>query len=117
MTEPLLRVSGLVKSFGGILATDQLSLDVLQGEVHSVIGPNGAGKTTMIAQLAGMLAPDLGTIIFDGVDITSASAARRSQLGLARSFQITSILKDFTVLENVAIAVQAHADHSLSKSK
>jgi branched-chain amino acid transport system ATP-binding protein len=112
MNEPLLKVTGLVKSFGGIMATNHLSLDVAAGEVHAVIGPNGAGKTTMIAQLAGMLVPDNGTITFDGADITRETAARRSQLGLARSFQITSILKDFTVLENVAIAVQAHSGHS-----
>ena len=112
MSEALLQVHRLVKRFGGITATDQLSLDVNPGEVHSVIGPNGAGKTTMIAQLAGMLAPDAGTITFDGADVTREPAHRRSRRGLARSFQITSILREFTVLENVATAVQAHAGHS-----
>ncbi len=112
VTEPLLQVDRLVKRFGGITATDQLSLDVDAGEVHSVIGPNGAGKTTMVAQLAGMLAPDSGTITFDGVDVTREPAHRRSKRGLARSFQITSILREFSVLENVSTAVQAHVGHS-----
>ena len=112
MSESILKAEHLVKRFGGIVATDDLSLDVNAGEVHAVIGPNGAGKTTMIAQLSGMLRPDAGTIDFAGKDITHLNAARRSQLGLARSFQITSILKSFTVLENVEVAVQAHAGHS-----
>lgn len=112
MSEPLLKVDRLVKRFGGIIATDSLSLDVCSGEVHSVIGPNGAGKTTLIAQLAGMLLPDSGEITFSGVDVTREPADRRSRRGLARSFQITSILRELTALENVATAVQAHAGHS-----
>jgi len=111
VTEPLLRVDELCKAFGGLVATDQLSLDVDAGEIHAVIGPNGAGKTTFIAQLSGALQPDSGTIWFDGVDITKFSTARRARQGLARSFQITSIFKDFTVEDNVALAVQAHAGH------
>ena len=112
MSDVLLSVENLAKRFGGIVATDNLSLSVTQGELHSVIGPNGAGKTTLISQLSGMLMPDQGIVRFDGVDITRTSAPERSQMGLARSFQITSILKDFTVLENVSIAVQAHSGHS-----
>jgi branched-chain amino acid transport system ATP-binding protein len=87
-------------------------LDILEGELHAVIGPNGAGKTTLISQLAGELAPDSGRIIFAGTDITALPSWRRNQLGLARSFQITSLFPDFTALENVALAVQAHAGHS-----
>jgi branched-chain amino acid transport system ATP-binding protein len=82
------------------------------GELHAIIGPNGAGKSTLIGQLAGELAPDVGRIHFGGQDITALPTYRRSQLGLARSFQITSLFPDFTVLDNVALAVQAHAGHS-----
>ena len=117
MSDVLLSVENLAKRFGGIVATDNLSLSVTQGELHSVIGPNGAGKTTLISQLSGMLMPDQGVVRFDGVDITRTSAPQRSQMGLARSFQITSILKDFTVLENVSIAVQAHSGHSFNSGE
>ncbi len=112
MVEPLLQVQGLVKSFGGILATDNLFLDVMPAEIHAVIGPNGAGKTTMISQLTGALRSDAGTVVFDGRDITRRPAHTRSHLGIARSFQITSIFLDMTNLDNVALAVQAHAGHS-----
>jgi branched-chain amino acid transport system ATP-binding protein len=112
VTEPLLQVAGLSKRFGGIVATDDLSLDVVPGELHAVIGPNGAGKTTLIAQLSGQLMPDSGRIIFAGADITTLPMYRRSRLGLARSFQITSLFLDLSVLDNVALAVQAHAGHS-----
>jgi branched-chain amino acid transport system ATP-binding protein len=112
MAEPLLRVAGLVKRFGGLTATDHVSIDVDEGELHAVIGPNGAGKTTLVAQLSGELHPDAGTISFRGADVTALTADRRALAGLARSFQITSIFRDFTVLQNVALAVQAHAGHS-----
>ncbi len=112
MTEALLRVEGLDKRFGGIVASDNLNMEVGAGEIHAVIGPNGAGKTTLIAQLSGLLRPDRGTIYFDGADITRLSAPARSHRGLARSFQITSILRDFTTLDNVALAVQSRAGHS-----
>ena len=112
MAEPLLRVENLVQRFGGIVATDNLSLDVASGELHAIIGPNGAGKTTLISQLTGQLRPSAGTIRFAGEDITHLPAWRRSQLGLARSFQITSLLPDFTAADNVALAAQARAGHS-----
>jgi branched-chain amino acid transport system ATP-binding protein len=112
MSEALLAVTGLSKRFGGIVATDDLSFDVRQGELHAVIGPNGAGKTTLFAQLSGQLAGDAGRIVFAGQDITRVPAYRRSHLGLARSFQITSLFLDLSVLDNVALAVQAHAGHS-----
>jgi len=114
MAESLLEVAGLVKRFGGLLATDNLHLAVRAGEVHAVIGPNGAGKTTLIAQLQGDLAPDGGTIHFAGRDITRLAPDRRAACGIARSFQITSIFPDMTALDNVALAVQAHAGHSFS---
>jgi branched-chain amino acid transport system ATP-binding protein len=112
MAEPLLAVRGLQKRFGGIVATDDVSLEVSEGETLAIIGPNGAGKTTLIAQLAGNLRPDAGVIRLHGADITGLAAAARSRLGLARSFQITSIFREFTALDNVALAVQAHAGHS-----
>jgi branched-chain amino acid transport system ATP-binding protein len=112
MSAPLLQVQSLAKRFGGIVATDDLALEVAPGELHAVIGPNGAGKTTLIAQLAGQLKSDAGRIHFDGRDITALPMHRRSALGLARSFQITSLFLDFSALDNVALAVQAHAGHS-----
>jgi branched-chain amino acid transport system ATP-binding protein len=108
----LLQADNLAKRFGGIVATDDLTLTVEPGELHAVIGPNGAGKTTLIAQLSGQLAPDSGRIRFAGNDITGLPPYRRSLLGLARSFQITSLFLDKSVLDNVALAVQAHAGHS-----
>ena len=112
MAEPLLRVQNLVRRFGGIVATDNVSLDVTAGELHAIIGPNGAGKTTLISQLTGHLAPDSGGVSLGGRDITRLPAYRRCGLGLARSFQITSLLPDFTAADNVALAAQAHDGHS-----
>jgi branched-chain amino acid transport system ATP-binding protein len=112
VADPLLRVEKLVRRFGGILATDNVSLDVAKGELHAIIGPNGAGKTTLISQLTGHLAPDSGSVSLAGRDITRLAAYRRSALGLARSFQITSLLLDFTAADNVALAAQAHDGHS-----
>ena len=112
MAEPLLRVEKLVRRFGGILATDNVSLDVASGELHAIIGPNGAGKTTLISQLTGQLLPHAGAIRLAGQDITRVPAWRRSALGLARSFQITSLLPDFTAIDNVALAAQARDGHS-----
>ena len=108
----ILEATGLTKRFGGLVATDGLSLAIAAGEVHAVIGPNGAGKTTLIAQLSGELWPDAGSIRFDGRDITRLPVHQRSAAGLARSYQITQILPDFTALENVMLAVQAHVGHS-----
>jgi branched-chain amino acid transport system ATP-binding protein len=112
VAEPLLRVEKLVRRFGGITATDNVSLDVAAGELHAIIGPNGAGKTTLISQLTGHLAPDSGSVSLGGLDITYLPAYRRCALGLARSFQITSLLLDFTAADNVALAAQAHQGHS-----
>jgi branched-chain amino acid transport system ATP-binding protein len=112
VAEALLRVEKLVRRFGGIVATDHVSLDVASGELHAIIGPNGAGKTTLISQLTGQLLPHSGAIHLGGRDITRVPAYRRSALGLARSFQITSLLPDFTALDNVALAAQAHDGHS-----
>jgi branched-chain amino acid transport system ATP-binding protein len=108
----LLRIENLVRRFGGIVATDNLSLDIAPGELHAIIGPNGAGKTTLISQLIGQLRPTAGTICFAGQDVTHLPAWKRSRLGLARSFQITSLLPNFTAADNVALAAQARDGHS-----
>jgi branched-chain amino acid transport system ATP-binding protein len=112
MAEALLEVRQLSKSFGALRATDSVDFEVQEGETLAIIGPNGAGKTTLISQLAGTLRPDAGRIRFAGEDVTALSAPRRARKGFARSFQITSVFPDFTALENVALAVQAHAGHS-----
>jgi branched-chain amino acid transport system ATP-binding protein len=108
----MLQVRDLYKHFGGVVAIDHLDLEVTPGEVHALIGPNGAGKTTLIGQLTGLVSPDSGTIRFAGKDLTALPVHVRSALGLARSFQVTSLFLDLTVLDNVALAVQAHAGHS-----
>jgi branched-chain amino acid transport system ATP-binding protein len=112
VAEPLLAVRGLTKRFGGLVATDQVSLSIPEGELHAIIGPNGAGKTTVIAQLAGEIRPDSGVISFAGEDIVPVPAYARSARGIARSFQITNVFGEFTALENVALSIQAHAGHS-----
>jgi branched-chain amino acid transport system ATP-binding protein len=112
VAEPLLDIDGLTKRFGGVVASDAISLALRPGELHAIIGPNGAGKTTLIGQLTGEIAPDSGRIRFDGRDITALPVYRRSRLGLARSFQIASLFPEFTALDNVALAVQAHCGHS-----
>jgi len=110
--EALLATLGLVKRYGGLVATNGVSLAIETGELHAVIGPNGAGKTTLIAELAGEIAPDAGSIRYAGLDITARSVAERAAIGISRSFQITSIFREFSVLDNVALAVQARAGHS-----
>ena len=110
--EPLLSVQGLVKSFGGLMATNHLDFDLIEGEIHGIIGPNGAGKTTFVSQLQGQLLPDLGRILLDGEDVTRMPAHLRARRGIARSFQITSLVASFTALANVMLAVQGTQGHS-----
>ncbi|MEO9789452.1 MAG: ATP-binding cassette domain-containing protein, partial [Aurantimonas coralicida] len=112
MTGPLLDIRNLRKAFGALHVTDDVSFQVRPGELHAIIGPNGAGKTTLIHQLSGSLASDGGSVHFAGEDITRVDMAGRVHRGLARSFQITSILDGFTVLENAAMAVQARSGSS-----
>src|SRR6185369_14304047 len=112
MTNALLETRQLRKTFGALIATGGVDFEVREGETHAIIGPNGAGKTTFIKQLSGELHPDAGEVRFAGEDITSLPASKRSRRGLARSFQITSVYRDFSALDNVALAVQAHAGHS-----
>src|SRR5207248_9426455 len=105
-------IGHLRKAFGALVETDDVTLRVRKGETHALIGPNGAGKTTLVGQLTGELTPDAGRITFNGHDITGLSTAHRARLGLARSFQITSIFDSFTAEGNVALAVQATEPHS-----
>ena len=112
MAEPLLRVGALSKAYGAVVANDGVDLEVRDGELHAIIGPNGAGKTTLVDQLAGELRPDAGAIAFAGADITKLPVHLRAARGIARSFQITSLFANFSALDNVALAIQAHDGHS-----
>ncbi len=112
MSEALLSATGLQKSFGAVIATHDLNLEVRRGEIHALIGPNGAGKTTTLAQLAGELQPDSGTIHFNGRDVTAMPVHARARLGLSRSYQVTSIFEGFSVVQNAMLAIQAHQGHS-----
>jgi len=110
----VLELKGLSKRFGGVIATDGVALDVKPGEVHALIGPNGAGKTTLVAQIAGDLSSDGGAIVFQGADVTRAPQHQRVRAGLARSYQVTSIFGRFSVLDNLAFAVQARSGSSFA---
>jgi branched-chain amino acid transport system ATP-binding protein len=110
----MLELRGVTKRFGGLVATDDVTLEVARGEVHALIGPNGAGKTTLIGQISGVLPTDAGRIVFDQNEITAVPAHARVAAGLARSYQITSIFRRFSVLENLALAVQARSGSSFS---
>jgi branched-chain amino acid transport system ATP-binding protein len=110
----MLELRGVSKRFGGVVATDDVTLEVTKGEIHALIGPNGAGKTTLIGQIAGALATDSGRIVFDSHEITHVAAYLRVAAGLARSYQITSIFRRFSVLDNLALAVQARSGSSFS---
>ena len=110
----LLSLTGLSKRFGGVNATDDVSLEVGDGEVHALLGPNGAGKTSLINQISGALLPDRGRILFKGEDITRLPTHQRVARGLVRSYQITRLFKSFSVLDNLALAVQARSGSSLS---
>ena len=112
-TAALLHLDQLVKRYGGLVATDHLSLSVKQGEIHAIIGPNGAGKTTLIHQISGAIAPNAGRILFNGQDITRVAMHERVKLGLARSYQITNIFHAYSVLDNIALAVQARRGSSM----
>jgi branched-chain amino acid transport system ATP-binding protein len=106
-------VRHLRKAFGGLVAVDNISLDVVGGQVHSIIGPNGAGKTTLMNLLTGVYRATSGTITYDGSDITLVPLYRRAHLGIGRSFQNTNIFPGLTVLENVRLAAQALSKASM----
>ncbi len=106
MADAVIELRGVTRSFGALRAVDSVSLDLRMGEIHALIGPNGAGKSTLVRLIAGELRPDGGTIRLAGQDIAGQDAAARARLGLARSFQVSSVIPGFTVLENVMLAVQ-----------
>ena len=108
----MLELRAVSKRYGGVVATDDVTLDVVRGEVHALIGPNGAGKTTLIGQISGVLATEIGRILFNGTDITRLPAHARVATGLARSYPITSIFRRYSVLDNLALAVQARSGSS-----
>ena len=112
MSLTILNISNLSKTFGGVVATDHLNLEIKQGELHAIIGPNGAGKTTLIAQLSGETLPDSGEIIFREENITALPPFKRSRLGIARSFQITSLMLEMDVIDNITLAALAQDNHS-----
>ncbi len=112
MAEPVITIRNLCKSFGGLKATDDLSLDLRPGEIHALIGPNGAGKTTLIHQISGTLQPSAGSISLLGRDVTGLDVAARARLGLGRTFQISSLALDFSALRNVMLAVQSRQGSS-----
>jgi branched-chain amino acid transport system ATP-binding protein len=114
MTEALLELAGVSKHFGGVYALNGVDLAVERGEVHALIGPNGAGKTTLIHHISGAMRSDAGAIRFDGADLAHVSMHARVRLGLARSYQITNVFARLTVLDNVALAVQARSGSSFS---
>lgn len=112
MTDIVLRTENLCKNYAGLQANKNLNLELKQGEIHALIGPNGAGKSTLIAQLSGELAPSSGSIVFNGRDITQVSVHQRARMGVSRSFQVTSVFDEMTILDNLALAIQAHHGHS-----
>ena len=109
----MLRTEALSKHYGALLATDAVSLDIGQGELHAIIGPNGAGKTTLINQLSGELASDRGRVWFDGQDVTALPIQERARRGLLRSYQITSIFEEFSVLENTTLSALGAREHAM----
>ena len=114
MSGPILRVESLVKRFGGLVALGGVDLTVEAGEFHAIIGPNGAGKSTFFNTLTGLLRPNSGRISFEGRDVTGEPAHRLARRGMARTFQITSVFPDLSALENVQVALLAHARRSWS---
>jgi branched-chain amino acid transport system ATP-binding protein len=112
MVEPVLALEGVCKSFGALRATDNVGLTLVPGEIHALIGPNGAGKTTLMALISGKLAPDAGSIRFRGQEITRLSVAQRARMGLGRSFQVSSLIPEYSARRNVMLALQARQDHS-----
>jgi len=112
MTEPVLELRNLRKTFGALRATDDVSLTLMSGEIHALIGPNGAGKSTLIKQISGEFPPDAGSIHFLGTDLAGVSVAARARMGLGRTFQVSSLALEFSALRNVMLAVQSMAGSS-----
>ena len=111
MADAALRVCGLTRQFGGVVAVNNVSLEIAENAVHAVIGPNGAGKSTLANLLSGELRPSAGNILFDGAEISHLSADRRSRMGIGRSYQKTNVFREFTALENCRLAAQSRNPH------
>ncbi|MCC5993641.1 MAG: ABC transporter ATP-binding protein [Rhodobacteraceae bacterium] len=112
MADTILELKGLRKNFGALKATDDVSLTLKRGEIHALIGPNGAGKTTLMALVSGKLPPDAGQVLLEGRELTALSVARRAQAGLGRSFQVSSLVSEYSALRNVMLALQSRQGHS-----
>jgi len=110
----ILKIKNLNKNFGGVIATKNLNLSVLDGDLHAIIGPNGAGKTTLVSQIFGQMFPDSGQIFFQNIDVTQISEYKKSRLGINRTFQITSVMKSMTVSENIQLATDKIRENSLN---
>ena len=110
----ILKIKNLNKNFGGVIATKNLNLSVLDGDLHAIIGPNGAGKTTLVSQIFGQVFPDSGQIFFQNIDVTQISEYKKSRLGINRTFQITSVMKSMTVSENIQLATDKIRENSLN---
>lgn len=114
MTDPILDIRGITKSFGGLKVSNNITLDLRPGEIHALIGPNGAGKSTLIKQIAGGLTPDSGSVHFDGRDVSHLTTAVRARLGMGRTFQISSLAMEYTVLQNVVLGALGHRGNIFS---
>ncbi|RUU54834.1 ABC transporter ATP-binding protein [Mesorhizobium sp. M2C.T.Ca.TU.002.02.1.1] len=114
---PLLTTKGLSRNFGGLRAVDGVDFALMPGEIRAIIGPNGAGKTTFVSLLSGRIRPSSGTIVFDGADITAMPAYKRVRLGVAYTFQITSVFANLTAFDNVALPVQRTLTDGRSKGQ
>jgi len=112
VTAPLLTIRGVCKRLGGLLVSDDISIDVMSGEMHAIIGPNGAGKTTLLNQIGGQLIPNAGVITFDGTDITALPVQDRARLGIGRTFQVPKIFASFAALDNPAIGILGRKGHT-----
>ena len=112
MNEPILKANKLCKTFGSLAAVKDVSLDIVQGEIHAIIGPNGAGKSTLISQICGSLPSDEGSVFLMGKEITNLSTEKRASLGIGRTFQISALAKEDTVLQNAILgSVGASGKH------
>ncbi|BCM16587.1 ABC transporter ATP-binding protein [Mesorhizobium sp. J8] len=114
---PLLTTKGLSRNFGGLRAVDGVDFALMPGEIRAVIGPNGAGKTTFVSLLSGRIRPSSGRVVFDGADITAMPAYKRVRLGVAYTFQITSVFANLTAFDNVALPVQRTLTDGRSKGQ
>lgn len=112
MKKPVISIKSLSKSFGALIASDDITIDLFEGEIHALIGPNGAGKSTLIKQIAGDLQQDTGEIYFNDEEVSHLDVVGRARAGLARSFQVSSVASQFTALQNTMLAVQGKSNRT-----